>query len=189
MDRNDVQISSSTVRLRGDGSSEFIAYTGNAASGTNFGVELSAQLRLTDKVNVYSTLGLLDTEYQDFINSEGQDLDGRQQAHAPRYQYTIGTGWDLLPGLTLDINVQGRDSFYFSDSHYGQSTPYDLLNASLTWTKGLWQTTLWGRNLTDEDYAVRGYFFGNDPRDGYTSKDYTQLGEPLRYGLTVKLDF
>jgi outer membrane receptor protein involved in Fe transport len=64
-----------------------------------------------------------------------------------------------------------------------------LLNASLTWSHQQWQATLWGRNLTDEDYAVRGYYFGNDPRDDYTSQDYTQLGEPLRYGLTVKLDF
>jgi outer membrane receptor protein involved in Fe transport len=189
MDRDDVQISSSTVRMRSDGSSEFIDYIGNAATGTNFGLELSTQLRLTDTVNVYSSLGLLDTEYQDFINSEGQDLDGRQQAHAPRYQYTIGTGWELFPGLALDVNVQGRDSFYFSDSHDSQSKPYDLVNASLTWTHRQWQAILWGRNLTDEDVAVRGYYFGNDPRDGYTAKDYTQLGEPLRYGLTVKLDF
>jgi iron complex outermembrane receptor protein len=189
MGRDDVQISSSTVRLRSDGSSEFIDYIGNAATGTNLGLELSMQLLLTDTVNIYSTVGLLDTQYQDFINSEGQDLDGRQQAHAPRYQYTIGTGWKLLPELLLDVNVQGRDSFYFSDSHYGKSQPYDLLNASLTWSHQQWQAILWGRNLLDEDYQVRGYYFGNDPRDGYASKDYTQLGEPLRYGLTVKVDF
>ena len=189
MDRDDVQISSSTVRLRSDGSSEFIDYIGNAAAGSNRGVELSAQLFATDAVHIYSTLGLLDTEYKDFINSEGQNLDGREQAHAPRYQYTLGSSWALLPELALDVNMQGRDSFYFSDSHYGQSDSYDLLNASLTWTHQQWQATLWGRNLTDEDYAVRGYYFGNDPRDDYTSKDYTQLGEPLRYGLSVKLDF
>lgn len=40
-----------------------------------------------------------------------------------------------------------------------------------------------------EDWFARGYYFGNDPRDDYTSKGYTQLGEPRRYGLTVNLDF
>ncbi|MES2624848.1 MAG: TonB-dependent receptor, partial [Pseudomonadota bacterium] len=189
MDRDDVQISSSTVRLRADGSSEFIDYTGNAAAGTNRGVELNARLLATDALQFYTTVGLLDTEYQDFINSEGQDLDGREQAHAPRYQYTFGSTWEILPELALDLNVQGRDGFYYSDSHYAKSNSYALLNASLTWTHAQWQTILWGRNLNDRDYYVRGYYFGNDPRDGYTSKDYTQLGEPLRYGLTVKMDF
>jgi outer membrane receptor protein involved in Fe transport len=189
MERDDVQISSSTVRLRSDGSSEFISYTGNAAGGRNRGLELSARWLATEVVQFYASLGLLDTEYRDFINSEGQNLDGRAQAHAPRHQYTFGAGWTLTPALTLDVNVQGRDSFYFSDSHSGQSDAYTLLNASLDWSRGAWRATLWGRNLTDADYQVRGYHFGNDPRDGYTAKDYTQLGEPLRYGLTVNLDF
>lgn len=189
MERDDVQISSSTVRLRSDGSSEFIDYIGNAAGGSNRGAELSARLVASDTLELYGTLGLLDTAYEDFTNSEGQDLDGRAQAHAPRWQGTLGGTWHPHSTLALDVNVQGRDSFYFSDSHATQSSAYALLNASLTWSLQQWQLTLWGRNLTDADYETRGYFFGNDPRDGYTGKDYTQLGEPLRYGLTLNLDF
>jgi hypothetical protein len=64
-----------------------------------------------------------------------------------------------------------------------------LLNASLNWQ---WQQAtlrLWGRNLLEDDYQVRGFYFGNDPRDGYTAKGYTQLGEPQRYGLSLNLEF
>ena len=39
MNRDDVQISSSIVRTRDDGSSEFIDYIGNAAAGSNYGLE------------------------------------------------------------------------------------------------------------------------------------------------------
>ena len=85
--------------------------------------------------------------------------------------------------------MQGRDAFFFSDSHDVRSNAYDLVNASLTWTQPQWQLTLWGRNLGDEDYLVRGFYFGNDPRVDYTPKGYTQLGEPARYGMTVNLDF
>ncbi len=35
----------------------------------------------------------------------------------------------------------------------------------------------WGRNVFDEDYTTRGFFFGNEPPD-FTNKRYTQLGEP-----------
>jgi iron complex outermembrane receptor protein len=189
MDRDDVQVQSSTLRMRANGSTEFIEFTGNAAAGFNRGAELGAEFALNDSAQLYTTLGLLDSEYEDFINSNGDDLDGREQAHAPSYQYTVGGRFQLIPSLLLDVNLQGRDAFYFSDSHDVRSTAYDLLNASLTWTQNQWQLTLWGRNLTDEDYFVRGFYFGNDPRDGYTSKGYTQLGEPLRYGLTLNFDF
>lgn len=189
MDRDDVQIQSSTLRMRANGSTEFIEFTGNAAAGFNRGAELGAEFAANESLQLYTTVGLLDSEYEDFINSNGDDLDGREQAHAPGYQYTLGGRWQLMPSLALDMNIQGRDEFYFSDSHDVRSDAYDLLNASLTWTRNQWQLTLWGRNLTDEDYHVRGFYFGNDPRDGYMSKGYTQLGEPLRYGLTMNFDF
>ncbi len=189
MERDDVQILSSIVRTRPNGSTAFIEFTGNAAAGSNRGIELSTSLAASDSVRIYGALGLLNTVYQDFINSRGQDLDGREQAHAPKYQYTLGMTWQLAEQWSLDVNAQGRDSFYFSESHNVQSKSYDLLNASLTWARAQWQATLWSRNLGDEDYYVRGYYFGNDPRDGYASKGYTQLGEPLRYGLTLTLDF
>jgi iron complex outermembrane recepter protein len=189
MDRKDVQISSSVVRTRTDGSSEFIDYVGNAAAGSNYGLEASVNFQATDKVMLYSSLGLLKTKYKRFINSAGENLSGRQQAHAPDYQYTVGLEARLSSALQLDLNIQGKDSFYFSDSHSIRSEKYDLINASLRYQWNEWQLTLWGRNLSDEDYWVRGFFFGNDPRDNYTAKGYTQLGEPARYGLTLNVDY
>ena len=189
MDRDDVQISSSTVRVRDDASSEFIDFIGNAAAGSNSGIELSGQWLASESLTLYGSLGLLDAKYEDFINSAGDNLDGRQQAHAPDYQYTIGMDIMFSTALGLDINLQGRDAFYFSDSHSIRSNSYALLNASLRYQRRNLNATMWGRNLGDKDYYVRGFYFGNDPRDNYTAKGYTQLGEPVRYGLTVNLDF
>lgn len=189
MDRDDVQISSSTVRVRNDGSAEFIEYTGNAAAGNNYGMELTGNLQATDFIALSASLGLLQSEYENFVNSAGEDLDGREQAHAPEYQFTLGMDLSLAENLLLNVNLQGKDAFYFSDSHPVRSRAYELLNASLTWDAAPWRLTLWGRNLTDEDYYIRGFYFGNDPRDNYTAKGYTQLGEPMRYGLTLNMDF
>ncbi len=189
MDRSDVQIGSSATIERDDGSSEFVQYTGNAASGTNYGLELNTRWLATEQFELYANLGLLHSRYRDFVNSAGDDLHGRRQAHAPGYQSTLGSSIALHADLHLDINVQLRDSFYFSDSHNIRSDSYALLNSSLEYRFEQWQFIIWGRNLTNRDYHVRGFFFGNDPRDGYTAKGYTQLGEPRRYGLTVKLDF
>ena len=189
MNRDDVQISSSIVRTRDDGSSEFIDYIGNAAAGSNYGLEFSGNFKATERVDFYGSLGLLKTRYDDFINSAGDNLEGREQAHAPSYQYSLGANIQLGNNVDFGLNILGKDSFYFSDSHGVQSNAYHLINANLSYSWENWKAMLWGRNLTDEDYFVRGFYFGNDPRDNYLSKGYTQLGEPARVGVTINLDF
>ncbi len=52
-----------------------------------------------------------------------------------------------------------------------------------------WSVKLWARNLTDEEFPVRGFFFGNDPRDGYTAHGFTQLGAPQHAGVTVNIEW
>ncbi len=189
MDRDDVQISSSLIRTRSDGSSEFIDYIGNAATGSNYGLEFTGNFQASDRTIFYGSLGLLKTEYDDFINSAGDNLDGREQAHAPTYQYSLGVNIQLGNNFDLGLNVLGKDSFYFSDSHGIKSDAYNLINANLSYSWENGKLMLWGRNLSGEDYFVRGFYFGNDPRDNYLAKGYTQLGEPARLGITLNLDY
>lgn len=185
MSRRDVQIASSLVRVREGVGPEFIAYTDNAAEGTNFGVEAEVTVVANEYLELFGSVGLLDTEYEDFINANGEDLNGREQAHAPGYQYSAGFEISHPLGLFARAGVEARDEFFFSDSHDQRSDSYALVNASIGIERASWSITAWGRNLTDDDYFVRGFFFGNDPRDFYTARPFTQLGEPRRYGVTV----
>ena len=189
MDRTDVQVKSSKTIEREDGSSEFIAYLGNAATGTNVGVEIEAGWQLNDMLELYGSLGLLETEFNDFINAEGESLNGRAQAHAPNYQFNVGLNYQPNENWLANLSMDGKDSFYYSDSHNERSKSVNLLNASLSYLNDNYQVKLWARNLTDEDYANRGFYFGNDPRDGYTGKQYTQLSEPLVFGVTLDYQF
>ena len=186
MQREDVQISSSVVRVRDNGSVEFIDYVGNAAEGTNYGLEGEVEWRPVPAVNLFATLGLLESEYENFVNSRGIDLDGREQAHAPGYQFSAGAEYRWRSGAFVRVGVEGRDEFYFSDSENFASDPYELVQASAGMARDGWSVKLWARNLTDEDYPVRGYFFGNDPRLDYAEAGYTQLGAPRRVGVTAE---
>ncbi len=188
MQRDDVQIDSSITLVRADGSSEFIDFTGNAAEGVNQGIEAELDWAPNDRLSLAASLGLLTSEYENYVNAEGEDLDGREQAHAPGYQYHLAAYIDITEGLSLNLTLEGRDKHFFSDSHNAKSSAYDLVHASLAYQWRDWTIRLWGRNLGDEDYFVRGYYFGNDPRDDYESKAYTQLGEPRRFGVTVKIE-
>ncbi len=189
MQRDEVQISSSLVRVRADGSAEFVAFVGNAAEGFNRGLEAEFDWQVTARTSLTASLGLLHAEYENFINAAGDNLGGRDQAQAPRYQFAAGINHAFSNAVSAGLQVEGKGSYFFSDSHSEKSPAYALLSAHLGWQRGSWAVNIWGRNLTDKDYFVRGFFFGNDPRDGYAAGGYTQLGEPRRLGITLNLNF
>ncbi|HBQ40960.1 MAG TPA: TonB-dependent receptor, partial [Halieaceae bacterium] len=88
------------------------------------------------------------------------------------------------------IDVEARDSFYFSDRHDVRSEAYELVHLRLGWAAGNWDVALWARNLGDRDYATRGFgAFGNDPRNGYAVEPYYQFGEPRRVGVSASYQF
>ena len=187
MRRQDVQIESSLVRRLADGSSEFIQYVGNAAEGRNSGVEVDLEYLATESATLFARLGVLRTEYQDFITGDGEDYGGRDQAHAPGYQFNVGgeITFGARGAFFARGEWEGRDDFYFSDNHNLQSKAYQLVHLSAGYRDDPWTVKIWGKNLADEDYFVRGFLFGNDPRDGYTDRGFTQLGAPRRFGVTV----
>ncbi len=187
--RRDMQVNTSTVRVRADNSAEFIDYLGNASEGFNRGLELELEYLPTEQLTLSASFGWLDSEYDDFVNGAGEVLDGREQAQAPSYQAYLGAAWQFAPRWSARLEIEARDEYFFSDTHNTKSDAYELLHASVGYESERFDVRLWGRNLTDEDYFVRGFFFGNDPRDGYTGRSFTQLGEPSRYGLTAKVRF
>jgi len=199
MDRTDMQVKSSQTIVREDGSTEFIEFLGNAATGNNYGLEVDMAWQINDLIDIYGSLGLLETEFNDFTDSQGQSLSGEAQSHAPSYQFNLGFNYRPSDAWLVNISIDGKDEFYFSDTRYydGEriskadltSESIVLLNASISYLAEAWQLKLWGRNLTDEDYANRGFYFPNDPRDGYTPKQYTQLSEPLVFGVTFDYQF
>ncbi|OUR75174.1 TonB-dependent receptor [Colwellia psychrerythraea] len=204
MDRDDMQVNSSRIIKEGNGT-EFVSYLGNATSGSNYGAEIESAWTINDYVNVYGSLGLLKTEFNDFIDANQNSLTGAEQSHAPSYQFNVGVNYQPADEWLFNISVDGKDEFYFSDTRYfdygydGTFAPIPdedlksesiiLLNASVSYIQDNWQVKLWGRNLTDEDYANRGFYFDNDSRDGYIPKAHTQLSEPLVFGATLDYQF
>ena len=188
-DRHEQQVKSSTGRIRANGSTEFVDFIGNAAEGTNNGVEFEAVWTPSEQLGLTASLGLLDATFDSFVNSENQDLSGRDQAHAPGYMAHLAADYNL-GAWSLSVSLDAKDEFYFSDSHNVQSDPYELLNMNLSYSGEQWSLSFWGRNLTNQDYTVRGFFFGefgNDPRKGYAPEPYVQYGEPRMVGVSYEV--
>lgn len=185
-DRQDVQIKSSIVPVGGPG--EFVDYINNAAEGSNYGLEIESVWQASDSLQIFANAGFLRTDI-DQCDTGCAGLVGRDQPHAPRYQYSAGAKFDVNDNLFVQLDIEAKDEFYFSSSHDAKSESYELLNAKIGYETDAWSLALWGRNLTDEEVETRGFRFGNDPRDGYTTHTYVQLGEPRILGLTGRYKF
>lgn len=189
--RDNAQIKGNRTIANPGGGPSFYDYVDNAENAYSYGLEAEAQWILNSNVSLFGSLGLLNTKLEDTkLDTPTVKVDGREAAQAPSYQYTIGANFNHGKGWFSGIDVEGKDSFYFSDSHNEKSEAYTLLNARAGYKTKDWSITLWGRNLTDEDTYIRGYYFENEPSDLYSIKHrYTQLGAPRQLGITAKMNF
>jgi outer membrane receptor for monomeric catechols len=184
-DREDQQVLIST-QVDPTDPNTFSFLTQNAAEGTNKGLELNIDMQLKESLNFFARLGLLKTEINNWKSRP--DLEGRAQAHAPKKSYAIGMNWSITDRASLSIDVVGKSSFYYSDSHNNQSKAYSLTNINFDYLIGSWTYSIWARNIFDEYYSVRGFYFGNAAPD-FKDTLYERHGDPRHLGLSVRYDF
>ena len=201
-DRRKMQVKQSLVDCPAEGACTFTDYIENAEKGANYGAEMEFRWIALNDVDIYGSLGLLRATFKDYksyshidvdrqaANPSPKDLSGHKQAHAPSYQFVLGTDIYLTSNLTMGIELEGKEEFSLSPRHNAKSNRYELLNSHLNYRFGKWNFSLWGRNLNDRDVIVRGFgAFGNDPRKTYALEPYYQYGEPRVIGATAKYSF
>ncbi|MDB2503418.1 TonB-dependent receptor [Gammaproteobacteria bacterium] len=184
-DRKDQQVLIST-QVDPTDPNTFTFLTQNAAEGTNNGIELEIDFQLSDNLDIFINFGLLKTQIKNWKSRP--DLQGRAQAHAPEKSYAIGFNWNLTEQSNLSFDVVGKSSFYYSDSHNNRSKSYFLTNLSYSYFSGQWTYSIWGRNIFDEYYSTRGFYFGNEVPN-FIDTLYERHGDPRHMGVTVRYDF
>ena len=184
--REDQQVRTSFQIDPGDPTS-FVFFTDNAAQGKTLGLEADIRWLPSDAWELYATVGLLDATFDKFVTPQ-VDLSGRRQAHAPGSTLAVGGRYSHASGFFARIDLSSRSDFYFDVSHNQKSQAYELANARVGFETGSWSIQLWARNLFDEGYAVRGFFFGNEPPD-FPATLYTRLGDPQQLGVSFDMNF
>lgn len=182
--RDDMQVNSWINR-----GTKFIGYLANAGSGRNYGVEMENRLQINPALVLFANASVLQSEIRDFVNDKGVDMTGREQAHAPQQQFSLALEWLASDAITVHGGVQHKGAFYYSDSHQARADKMYLLNLKVSYQLDALELSVWSRNALDETYGVRGFYFGNDPRDEYTDHVYEQFGEPRRFGVTASYQF
>jgi outer membrane receptor protein involved in Fe transport len=179
--RDDQQIKVPLQLRLGDPSS-FLFVTANSERGEHHGVEATLDWQPTERLELRAAVGWLRAEIDEFALFPG--LEGREQAHAPEYTYSLGATYTARSGWWARVDLTGVDAFYFDYGHDQASEPYGLAHLSVGRDWDAWSVKLWARNVFDEEYFVRGFYFGNEPPD-FPATLYTRLGDPRHYGVTL----
>ncbi len=187
--RDNVQLKAWNIQTNDTQPNAFAGYLDNAASGENYGLEVEMRRRLSDTLVLNTSLGYLNTEIDGFVTQDGQDISGREQAQAPKYTYAVGLEYTPIYDLSFNLGITGKDDYYFSNSHDEQAPSQNLVNLGARYQGNNWTLTAYMRNAFNDDEPVRGFYFGNDPRDFYEAKQYVQYGEPRVYGVTLGFQF
>lgn len=184
--RQDQQVRTS-VQLNPNDPASFVFYTDNVADGRTVGLEAQVRWRPNETWELYSSLGLLDAE---FINTTDAtaSLEGRDQAHAPNYTISAGGVYRHHSGIFARLDLSARDEFYFDVSHDQRSARAQIVNARVGYEAEYWTAQIWMRNLFDETYAVRGFYFGNEPPD-FADELYIRRGDPRQLGVNFEMRF
>lgn len=191
MDRKDQQVNAS--QQDPENPQRFTIYTANAASSTSFGAEWELNWQVDESLKLYSTLGYLNASYDNYayFDKYGSliDISDRELAHAPKFTYSLGASYYADNGIFMNVTASGKSAFYFSDSHEQKAEDSQLLNARIGYDTDTWSVYLWGRNLTDEKVATRGFYFGNEPDIDWAAKRYVRYGAPRHIGVTLDYKF
>ena len=163
--------------------------TFNAGDANVKGIELEATWLITDNLTLSGFYGYQDSEFEQtnipgsaFPNQDGQDL-----LRTPEVKYNF----DLNYFIPMDNGdeVNASVNYRFTDEQRGELEPwavqpeFNLLDASITWknSEDTLDITLWGKNLTDEEYISHVYTIA--------SSVVAVFGEPRMYGVSATYRF
>lgn len=175
LDREDAQLRSSA----GVGV-DFTYGTTNAGDAEHYGAELETTWYINENWTVSAGLGLLDTEL---------DATGDELSSAPSYTYNARVDYVAKNGLFANLEVTGSDDFFESNNPDNRDqrirSAYTVFNGAIGYRYENWTLTLWGRNLFNEEYEKRVFFFANNPPKYDDKRRFENPADPQQFGVTL----
>ena len=190
----------------------------NAQEATLEGMEFEVLAQLSDSLVLTAMLATFEGEYDEFIiqdNTSVANADGSLSTIVVErdisdtgfggnddrltwdvsliHTYDLGNGADIQS--TIGVSYHDEENYTLEDVPSSVADDYELVDARITWNLADGQTSisLWGTNLTDEDYVNTMLSQSGDIEIGGTNfslgmtTDY--WGQPRRYGLEFRRNF
>lgn len=176
-------------------------YIANIPKVRSRGVEGDLALEASDNLSFTASASYTDAKYLKYANAPQavenlnlggiQDLSGKPLSGVPKFAWSVGADGDAPLGklggrelsLYAHVDYAHRSGFNTSatNSAWAQVPGFGIANAriGLKTDDGLWDLSLWARNLFDKDYFL-------NLSAANTGVVTAQVGEPRTYGVTLR---
>lgn len=186
MDYQDLQVSQFLGVLNGG------TVITNAGRAQINGVELEVTATPVSALQLNFALGYLDATFEEYddCTATTPTCAGNRLPDAPEWSGSAGAeytfdGWSFAD-ITGRVEAIYRDAVFATPTNISRlaTESYTLVNASLNFEpRGQnWSVSVWGRNLTDEDYLVG---VADDDLLG-TGRTFGGYGAPRTYGARLQ---
>lgn len=165
--------------------------TGNAAEATIQGVEIETIIQATENLVFTFSYGYTDAAYEKyeglsgFTPEQAEDLDF---ARVPETTYGGSANYGLSLGDMGDLDFRAAmtytDDIFLNDQNTVTAPDYTLWDASVTYTvpSDQWKVALFGKNLSNEEYAYYGTSLGALGENRF-------VGAPRTWGVRLSYDY
>ncbi len=172
----------------------------NIGDNTIVGAEIDLTAMLSEAMTFTLAAGYLDTEMGEDSVDPGTGapptelIDDLPYAPELSYSATLDYYRPIMNGLTLEWHVNYS---YQDESESGivvgtsqLNDDYGLWDASVSLSDiplagGVFKVTVWGQNLTDEEYVVSNI----GPFAALGASEISPFGDPRTYGVTLSYDY
>lgn len=132
----------------------------NAGESALYGLEANAQITPQDGLDVFASIGLLDTEFEDFpfaTIGRFENLEGNQFPVAPKFTAAGGFVYKADNGVFASANAAYTSSQFSDVTNLRQNRTEDfvLVNGRIGYSFGSTEISLFADNLFDERVATR----------------------------------
>ncbi|MDO9487676.1 MAG: TonB-dependent receptor, partial [Sphingomonadaceae bacterium] len=188
MDYRDLQ--QNQLIMSGGGIAQY--QTSNAAKAHSKGIELEVAAAPVSGLQLTATYGYLDAKFKSYPNATpgGADYSGNRLPLAPRHSISGAVEWTAPVTEDYDIVVRGeathRSRIYFASDNAYSDGSLTLLNARVGFgpSDDVWRLSVWGRNLTNRDYAINRVGGAIVP-----GQVVQALGTPRTFGAELQVKF
>ena len=138
--------------------------TDNVGESEGQGLEVDLRWLITDRLDLYFGLSLLDTEFSGAPDDLCEDCDGNEMPLSPAYSGVLMLGY-TIPSRIGSFTISGQYTFIddqYSDVANDRSVAidrYSVLDVRGSWTSSneVWRAMVFVENLLDEEYYHWGY--------------------------------
>ena len=178
--------------------------TTNLGSAESKGVELTADLRLTDFLRLDGTLAYIDATYDEgtisariaragicdgVVCAADGDVGGNRLPRSSNWQYSLGASFETALDDSIDVyfraDLLGQSDQYVAEINVAEIEARTLVNLSAGLSRGRFGVSAFVKNLFDRRYVANAFFVANPFQVEYAPT----LGRQRQLGLLVSFDY